>query len=50
MNPYASRSARTVAPTRRQATLDSRPVADRWDRVRAFIELAPIALEFEEMP
>lgn len=29
---------------------DSRPVADRWERVRAFIELAPIALEFEEMP
>ena len=29
---------------------DTRPVADRWERVRAFVGFAPITLEFEEMP
>lgn len=29
---------------------DTLPVADRWERVRAFVDLAPVALEFEEMP
>lgn len=24
--------------------------SDRWERVRAFVDLAPVALEFEEMP
>ncbi|WP_269449562.1 MULTISPECIES: hypothetical protein [unclassified Gordonia (in: high G+C Gram-positive bacteria)] len=24
--------------------------SDRWERVRAFVDLAPITLEFEEMP
>lgn len=24
--------------------------SDRWQRVRAFVEFAPITLEFEEMP